>query len=131
MEDFELNNTLPPGTITFEEAAWQSTIDMCMVTMGLVDRVIRSEIEREPDHDSDHLPISTELDLTVQRLENTSRKNYKRLNEKAYTKALKQALPPLRRPATKAALDAYVQEIVAAVKEVIDKAVPQARLTPQ
>lgn len=131
IEDFGLNSTLPPGIITFQEGAWQSTIDLCMVTTGLVDRVIRSEIDQELDHDSDHLPISTVLDLTVQRLHNTPRKNYRRLRENVYTKTLKQALPPLRRPATKAALDAYVHEMVEAIKEAIDKAVPQTRLTPQ
>jgi hypothetical protein len=88
LEDFDLSNTLPPGTITFEEANWRSTIDLCLVTVGLVDRVISSEVDRDLDHDSDHLPISTVLDLTVRRLEKTSKRNYKRMNEKAYIKEL-------------------------------------------
>jgi hypothetical protein len=42
MEDFDLSSTLAPGTIIYEEAARQTTIDLCLVTVGLVDRMIRS-----------------------------------------------------------------------------------------
>jgi hypothetical protein len=42
IEDFGLNSTLPPGAITYEERALRTTIDLCLVTVGLVDRVIRS-----------------------------------------------------------------------------------------
>jgi hypothetical protein len=37
MEDYELSNTLLPGTITYEERTSRSTINLCIVTMGLVD----------------------------------------------------------------------------------------------
>lgn len=58
MEDFDLNSTLRPGTITYEERNSRSTIDLCLVTVGLV--------ERDLDHDSEHLPISTIIDMRVQ-----------------------------------------------------------------
>ncbi|KAH6044453.1 hypothetical protein HBI67_247390 [Parastagonospora nodorum] len=131
IEDFDLNNTLPIGTVTFEEANWRSTIDLCLVTMGLVDRVISSEITRDLDHDSDHLPISTTLDMTTQQLERASRRNYKRLDIKKYTKALKDTLPPPRRPETKVALNNYVQEIVTAIKQAIEKGIPEVIVVPQ
>ncbi|KAK7219285.1 hypothetical protein V2G26_007288 [Clonostachys chloroleuca] len=41
IEDFDLTSTLQPGTITYEEGERQSTIDLCLVTLGLVDRLIR------------------------------------------------------------------------------------------
>jgi Endonuclease-reverse transcriptase len=80
IEDFDLSNTLLPGTITYEEGTWQSTIDLCLVTVGLVDRVIRSEVDRDLDHDSDHLPISTVLDITIQQLERTTKRKWKQLD---------------------------------------------------
>ena len=40
MEDFNLGSTLPPGTITYEERTLRTTIDLCLVTVGLVDRVV-------------------------------------------------------------------------------------------
>lgn len=72
--DFALHNTLPPGTVTYEEGRAQTTIDLCLVTTGLIDRVTKSEVDRNLDHDLDHLPISTALDLAVQRLEKKPRK---------------------------------------------------------
>jgi exonuclease III len=122
--DFALHNTLPPGTVTYEEGRAQSTIDLCLVTTGLIDRVIKSEVDRDMDHDSDHLPISTILDLAVQRLEKRLRKNWKRLDEKLYTKTLRHSLPPLRRPLTKTALDTYTSEVTSAIQNAISKAVP-------
>ena len=91
--DFALHNTLPPGTVTYEEGRAQTTIDLCLVTTRLIDRVTKSEVDRNLDHDSDHLPISTTLDLAVQRLEKRPRKDWKRLDEKLYTKTLRHSLP--------------------------------------
>lgn len=73
--DFALHNTLPPGTVTYEEGQAQSTIDLCLVTSGLINKVTKSEVDRSLDHDSDHLPISTTLDLAVQRPEKRPRKD--------------------------------------------------------
>ena len=63
--DLALHNTLPPGTVTYEEGRSQSTIDFWLVTTELIEQVIKSEVDRSLDHDSGHLPISTTLDLTV------------------------------------------------------------------
>jgi len=122
--DYALHNTLPPGTTTYEEGRAQSTIDLCLVTTGLINKVVKSEADRNLDHDSDHLPISTTLDLAVQRLEKTPRKNWKRLDEKLYTKTLRHSLPPLQRPLTKTALDTYTSEVASAIQNAISKAVP-------
>ncbi|KAI1531407.1 pol-like protein [Pyrenophora tritici-repentis] len=127
MEDFNLGSTLPPGTITYEERASRTTIDLCLVTVGLVDRVVRSQVDRDLDHDSDHLPISTVMDMRIQQLDATPKRDWKRLDEAVYNKALKQALPTLRRPANKTALDTYVQEIVGAIQGAIDKAIQYSR----
>jgi hypothetical protein len=97
------------------------------VTVDLVDRVIRSQVDRDLDHSSDHLPISTVTDMRVQQLEASPKQDWKRLNEGTYHKALKQALPPLRRPANKTALDTYVQEVVKAIQKAIDQAIPYIR----
>lgn len=89
MEDFILNNTLPPGTITHEEGTARTTIDLCLATLGLVDRIIRSQVDRDLDHDSDHLPISTVIDIRIQQFDVTPRREWKRLEEKTYHKTLK------------------------------------------
>jgi hypothetical protein len=70
------------------------------------------------------------LDLAVQRLERTPKKDWRKLNEKAYTEVLNSVLPPLRRPKTKAALDAYVERVTAAIQVAINRTVPQIRPSP-
>lgn len=93
--DFALHNTPPLGTVTYKEGRAQSATDLCLVTAGLIRQVTKSEVDRNLDHDSDHLPISTALDLAVQYLEKRPRKNGKRSDEKLYTKTLNHSLPPL------------------------------------
>ncbi|KAL5371116.1 hypothetical protein PMIN02_013118 [Paraphaeosphaeria minitans] len=129
IEEAALYATLAPGTITYRERHLQSSIDLCLVTAGLVERVIKSEVDEELDHDSDHLPISTILDIATPNANIAPKRNWKKLDGEAYTKALKEALPPLRRPATKTALDRYVQEVVSAVQRAIEKVVPQTRVS--
>ena len=127
MEDFDLTNTLQPGTITYEEGEKRTTIDLCLVTFGLVDRLIRSEVGRELDHDSDHLPIVTSLDMNAACLNREARRKWKALDEKAFDARLHLGLPSLRRPRTKAALERYVQELVAALQKAADEAAPVQR----
>jgi hypothetical protein len=72
-------------------------------------------VDRNLDHNLDHLPISTTLDLTMQRLEKRPRKDWKRLDKELYTKTLRHSLPPLQRPLTKTALNAYTSEVTSAI----------------
>jgi hypothetical protein len=58
IEDFALYNTLSPGTITYEEGRSQSTIDLCLVIIGLVNKIINSKVDRNLDHNSGRLIIT-------------------------------------------------------------------------
>jgi ribosome-associated translation inhibitor RaiA len=64
------------------------------------------------------------LDFAVQHLEKRLRKDWKRLDEKQYTKTLRHSLPPLQRPLTKTALNTYTIEVTSAIQNAISKAVP-------
>lgn len=68
LEEYDLTSMLAPGSITYEEGQKQSTIDLCLVTPGVVDRVIRCEVDRGLNHDSDHLPIVIIVDTSVKPL---------------------------------------------------------------
>ncbi|KAJ3562896.1 hypothetical protein NPX13_g8391 [Xylaria arbuscula] len=125
MEDYSLTNTLSPGTVTYEEAGARTTIDLCLATMGLVDRVIRSEVDRGLDHDSDHLPIVTILDLRVIQLIKEPTRKWKELNGEKFQTALTQKLPELCKPRTLTALEEYVRKVTTAIWEAADMAVPK------
>uniref|UniRef100_A0A8H7N151 Uncharacterized protein n=1 Tax=Bionectria ochroleuca TaxID=29856 RepID=A0A8H7N151_BIOOC len=65
IEDLNLNNTSKPETITYCKVERQSTISLCIVTPDLTDRLIRGDVGREMNHDSDYIPIVTELGMSV------------------------------------------------------------------
>ena len=58
-----MTSMLELGTITYEEGEGKSTIDLCWIILGIVDRIIKSIVDRAIDHDSDYLPISISLDV--------------------------------------------------------------------
>ena len=58
-----LTSTLVPWTITFDDRNCTSSIDLCFATKYLVDQIIRSGVDIGIDHNSDHLPITTILDV--------------------------------------------------------------------
>ncbi|KAJ6436234.1 reverse transcriptase [Purpureocillium lavendulum] len=120
MDELSLTSHLPAGTITFEEADRQSTIDLSLSTIGLVDRLIKCGIDEDINHDSDHLPIVTSLDITTTQLQPKSRLKWKAIDKAAFSKTLRQQLPSIRRPRTKAALDSYVAEITTALMAAIE-----------
>ncbi|KAJ0142747.1 hypothetical protein HZ326_14427 [Fusarium oxysporum f. sp. albedinis] len=65
IEDYCLTSNLASGTIIYEEGDGRITIDLCLITTGLVDRLIRCKIKTEIDYDSNYLPIVTLLDLNI------------------------------------------------------------------
>jgi hypothetical protein len=68
MEEYQLGSLLPADTVTYDDKNGQSCIDLCYGTQDLVDRVVKCGVDYEMDHNSDHLPIITILDLrTIQR----------------------------------------------------------------
>jgi endonuclease/exonuclease/phosphatase family metal-dependent hydrolase len=67
MERFGMTNTLQQGAVTYTERNARTTIDLCWITLGLLDRLIKSEVDKNLDHASDHFPISTMLDLSAKR----------------------------------------------------------------
>jgi hypothetical protein len=75
MEDFDLNSTLRPGTITYEERNPRSFIEFCLVAVGPIDKVIRRQVNRELDHNSDHPPISTVTDVRTKQLNSNPKRD--------------------------------------------------------
>jgi exonuclease III len=65
IEEFQLGSLFPAGTVIYDDKNTQSCIDLCYSTQDLVDRVITCNTDPSMDHNSDHLPITTMLDLRI------------------------------------------------------------------
>ena len=101
------------------------------MSVGIIDRIIRNGVDKELDHDSDHFPITTILDLRVTQLDRKPVRNWKHLEEEKYRKALAPSLPKLQRPQTKRALDNYVKAIVESLQNAADEVLPHKTLSPK
>ena len=104
---------------------------LCWITLGLLDRLVKSEVDKELDHDSDHFPISTILNLSAKKQDKEPKRNWKRLDEKKLCEALRQTLPQLQRPKTKTALDQYTTMIVDAIDKAVEKVLSRTRPSPK
>ncbi len=131
IQEFCLTSTLPLGITTFDARNQTSCIDLCYATLDIVDRIIRSGTDNEMDHNSDHLPITTILDVRAPTRTPATTPNWKAVDEKKLRKIVNQNLPEIRRPRTKAALDRYTSDIAKAIKTAIQKSVPIRRHSPR
>lgn len=73
--------------------------------LDLLDRLIKSRVDRELDHGSGHLPISTMLDISVKHKDKEPKRNRKKLDDKKLCEVLRQILPQPHRAKTETALD--------------------------
>lgn len=62
MGDLELDTLLPRGTITWENATNQSTLDLMLTSHSLAETHLKCQIH-QTEHGSDHRAIQTELDI--------------------------------------------------------------------
>ena len=60
-----LDLILPPGTVTWEARGSHSTIDLAFILGSLRDRVLTCGVSAPHQHSSNHLPLLTTLDLSV------------------------------------------------------------------
>ena len=65
MQDLDLQSILPRGTITFEAARGESTIDLMLVSSSLAQDHIYCK-PMETDYGSDHRPIETKFELSIE-----------------------------------------------------------------
>ena len=131
IEEYALTLTVPRGTITFTEKNAKTAIDLCMVTTGLEDRIVSSGIETNLDHDSDHLPITTILNLVTSQTEKKRTRRWKTTEAEKFKTALKSKLPELHLPRTKTALDKYTTEVVDAIWKAAAEATPETITCPK
>ena len=131
VEDFQLGSLLPTGTITYDDKNAQSCIDLCYGTQDLVNRVITCSVDPSMDHNSDHLPITTRLDLRIVQRPKVDTHDWSSMDEKEFRIHLARELPPLRCPKTKTALDRYVSEVVTATQAAISHSTPLKRWSPR
>jgi ribonuclease HI len=123
----QLQLLLPPGTPTRQERDQHTTIDLVFATPLLADSIITCRLDEELDHDSDHLPVSTVIGMTTFAYDRPNRRIWHQLDEKLLHQTLAQSLPASRIPTDTQDLDKLTEEVVKAVMQSIEQAVPASK----
>lgn len=121
-----------PGTLSLEEKATGSMIDLAFVSWGLIDHVTHVR-EANLDGDSDHLPIEIELDAAFAPMPPKQRRNWAAMDPQKLAATLTARMPlPARATDTEAStapgeVDQFIGQLVNAINTAIDEAVPWLR----
>jgi len=133
--DHELTQLLPRGTITFERQGegetgmQQTTIDLVWSTYQLADRLVRCQAQRRWLNAADHVPILTELDLSLPARPKIVRKDWRATDWETFLKQMSEQdwyLPPL---SSTGDIDKAVKWLVEAIFRAAAEATPEAHIT--
>ncbi len=130
IQDHGLDRCLPKGTITREEGESSSCIDLVYATPEIASRIIECRVDRELDHHSDHLPISTLLNLQTIAAKGKERWDWSKTDDKVLHKTLRTALPRFYSPETPHDIDEYTNTLADSILRAIESSTPKKRTNP-
>ena len=132
MSQLKLNPLLPAGTITFPRA--KTSIDLVWGNEYAEQRIIKCRAATDHDHDSDHYPVETILNLhpCPYGPEAQQPYNYNKTNWKIFEQKLKDYLPTLNHAIipTAETVDQMAEDITTAIRKAIAETTPRAKICP-
>lgn len=124
----ELELATEEGLVTWERGQSKSTIDLTFLSMSLVNRLILIERADTVQHDSDHWPIRTQIDIQAPANEPPKRRNWKAIDVKLLTEILERDLTvPDLANASQSRIELSTVTFTSAIRHAIEKAVPWAQ----
>lgn len=136
MEELPLETLLEPGLITRtgkgkDNKPQQSTIDLCLATPGLTERLTRCIIQEQLDFGSDHVPLEAIFDLRVP-IGPTNREvwNWKSTDHQRLSTYFNEHVPQFTAwISNREALDQAVDQLVIALIGAIEASTTKQRLS--
>ncbi|EED13497.1 reverse transcriptase, putative [Talaromyces stipitatus ATCC 10500] len=124
----ELELATEEGIVTWERGQSQSTIDLTFLSMSLFNRLILIECADTVQHDSDHWPIRTQVDIQTPVNKPPKRRDWKATDIKSLTEILERDLvvPDLTN-ASKSRIKLTTVAFSSTIRHAIDKTVPWAQ----
>jgi hypothetical protein len=127
MDAHDMEIVTEPGVVTWERKDQQSTIDLTIISNGLLERLVNCVRGDDIDHDSDHWPIRTVLDITVPQKALEKRRNWKEMDEKLFLERLELIDTIDLSRATKRRIELQTMALMAAIRRAVDTSTPWAR----
>ncbi|EKG09366.1 Reverse transcriptase, partial [Macrophomina phaseolina MS6] len=131
LERFSLHLASPPAIPTFARKDAQTTIDLAFVTAGILEHLVRCQVREDLQQDSDHIPISTVVDLSPSRRPPEARPNWRSTDTAKLRRTFEESLPPIKAPRSVEALENLTGALIQAIKEATETSTPPLRVSPQ
>ena len=131
IDEFQLTQQLKPGTITWQQGDMRSTVDLVFTSENLDGRVTRCGVCHDLDHDSDHFPIETVLDIAIQADPAKPRCNWETLKPETFKDTLVPALPALNPLLSERSIDLFTLHLTAAIQTAIKQSTSSKAINPQ
>lgn len=129
MDQFDVELTIEEGVTTWECGESQSTIDLTFISTTLANRLVVCERADDVQHDSDHFPIRTLLDIDTPAREALKRRNWKATNTKVLMESIDTNLVvPSLAGKSKASIELATTAFLATIRKAIEKSTPWANL---
>ena len=133
LENAQLELLTAPGTPTHRWKDGETTIDLAFATEETASRMIRCQIDKRLDCDSDHLPIALAIDWCWQQATPTRKRLWSKTNGAVLRQTVADRLSAADDPAQLTdsnTIDKFVSSIVEALQAGIDAATPWSNPSP-
>lgn len=129
--DSRLDLLLPPGTITRQMNAQQTTIDLVFADEWITERLLKCGVREDLHHDSDHLPIVTEISLHTTAANPAPCRAWKRMDPEKLLSAIEKNFQHLhsdtQQLTSSEEIEMYAQQMQDMIQQAIQEAVPWAK----
>ena len=131
VEEHGLQLLLKKGTITYEEAGHQSTIDLVFASSFISESLISCKVAKEIDYGSDHYPIITRFNLQTIQKEEQLRRQFKKTDTSKLRTAMSEKITALRKDDldSKEKIDEQVQALVNVIQQAIEASTPLVKIS--
>ncbi len=140
-KEFEMEQVLPRGTMTWRRIESHSTIDLIFMTPLLRESLIQCQTSKLLDCHSDHKPIRTLINLSTIQASPRQSRNWKQTDVKKLREKLQAYLNtsvclPIPRTILSSVvsveiIDSYVENLIQGIQEAISHAMPFHNITPK
>ena len=111
----QLDLLLPAGEVTRRMNEQHTTIDLAFAHQWVTEKLIQCGVRENFYHDSDHLPVLTEISLEVTRAIIPPRRAWKKMNTKKLQDELYTHLPTPRRLDNEEDVETFAEQIIAGI----------------
>lgn len=133
VKKYGLQLLLKKGTITYEEAGHQSTINLVFASSFISESLISCKVIKEIDYGSDHYPIISRLNLQIIQREEQLRRQFKKTDILKLRAAINKKISDLSRHDldSKEKIDKEVQALFSIIQEAIEVSAPLVKISPR